>query len=85
MGGSYPVLRPLQPATGWFFSFFKCILKCMEFSPKPSSCCLATAVGPEVSSYRRVDSCLVPALELSKPAGGGQGLVQSSGPRGQWH
>lgn len=45
------------------FSFFKCISKCMEFSPRPSSCCLATAMGPEVPSCRRVDSSPFPVLE----------------------
>lgn len=71
------------------FSFFKCISKCMEFSPRPSSCCLATAMGPEVPSCRRVDSSpflvLEQGLQLRKPAGGREGLDQSSGPVGQWH
>lgn len=71
------------------FSFFKRISKCMEFSPRPSSCCLETAMGPEVPSCRRVDSSpflvLEQGLQLRKPAGGREGLDQSSGPVGQWH
>ena len=82
---------PCAPAASrWtLFSFFKYISKCMEFSPRPSSCCLATAMGPEVASCRRVDSSPFPVLEqgpqLRKAAGGREGLDQSSGPMGQWH
>ena len=89
MGGSYPHTQAPAASHWLFFFFLQMYLKCMEFSPKPSSCCLATVMGPAVPSYRRVDSSLVPVLEqgpeLSKPAGGGEGLVQSSGPMGQWH
>lgn len=69
--GAFPVLRILKPAKSCFsFYAFKCIVKCIELSSKPSSCCLATAIESEVPFLLSGDS----SPDLRKLAGGVKGF-----------
>lgn len=76
--GAFPVPSFLELRLAVFLFPFQMHFKMYGILSQASSCCLVTALEPEVSSRRPVH-VLEQGPELRKPARGGEGLVWSSG------